>query len=90
MNLNFVFQGCQILMIRVAISRLDGIAQTKFQHMMMGKLPVYNTPQSESMGSFVVPFSLYKIGLCLWERQAITQLNLRNADHLHGLKERTV
>ena len=57
MNLNFVFQGCQILMVRVAISRSDVIAQTQFQHRMMGKLPAYNTPLSEYMGSFVIPFS---------------------------------
>ena len=64
MNLNFVFQGCQILMVRVAISRSDVIAQTQFQHRMMAKLPAYNTPLSESMGSFVIPFSLLCPELC--------------------------
>ena len=78
MNLNFVFQGCQILMVRVAISRSDVIAQTQFQHRMMGKLPAYNTPLSESMGSFVIPFSLLCPGLCICLRLYKVSLKLES------------
>ena len=55
--MQFYFQGSQKLDIRVAISRLDIIAQTQFYHRMFHYLPALNPTLAESLLHFVQTLS---------------------------------